>query len=89
MVDAFELRPDGTIVGLYTDVIDLRALGRVRAERASAVEWDEAAQAWHARIFTTGETLGPFRRRDEAVDAERCVLAAQLSTLAAPPESLT
>ena len=58
MVDAFELRPDGTVVGLYTDAIDLRALGRVCAERASAVEWDETAQAWHARIFATGQVLG-------------------------------
>lgn len=82
MLDAFELRCDGTIVGLYTDAIDLRVLGHVRAERASAVEWDEAAQAWRARIFATGEVLGPFRRRDEAVDTERRALAARLGALA-------
>jgi hypothetical protein len=81
MVDAFELRPDGTVVGLYTDVIDLRALGHVSAERASAVEWDEAAQAWRARIFATGEVLGPFQRREEAVSAERLVLAARLGAV--------
>ena len=86
MIDVFELRPDGTVVGLYTDAIDLRALGHVRAERASTVDWDEAAQAWCARIFVTGEVLGPFRRRDEAVDAERRALAARLSTLAPAPE---
>src|SRR3989454_846898 len=68
MVDAFELRPDGTVVGLYTDAIDLRVLGHVRAERASVVEWDEATQAWRARIFATGEMLGPFRRHDERPD---------------------
>jgi len=85
MLDAFELRPDGTVVGLYTDAIDLRALGRVCAERASAVEWDETAQAWHARIFATGQVLGPFRRRAEAVDAERRVLATRLGTLAPRP----
>ncbi len=82
MFDAFELRPDGTVVGLYTDAIDLRAVGHVRAERASVVDWDEAAQAWCARIFVTGEVLGPFRRRDEAVDAERRALAARLGALA-------
>ena len=86
MVDAFELRPDGTVVGLYTDAIDLRVLGHVRAERASVVEWDEATQAWRARIFATGEMLGPFRRRDEAVDAERRALAARLGALAPAPE---
>ena len=87
MLDAFELRPDGTVVGLYTDAIDLRVLGHVRAERASAVEWDEAAQAWRARIFATGEVLGPFRRRDEAVDAERRALAARLGALALTPRA--
>ncbi len=87
MTDVFELRPDGTVVGLYTDAIDLRVLGHVRAERASAVEWDEAAQAWRARIFATGEVLGPFRRRDEAVDAERRALAARLGPLALTPRA--
>jgi hypothetical protein len=85
MFDAFELRSDGTVVGLYTDAIDLRALGHVRAERASAVEWDESAQAWRARIFATGEVLGPFRLRDEAVDAERRALAAQLRAVPRRP----
>ena len=89
MIDAFELRPDGTIVGLYTDAIDLRALGHVSAERASAVEWDEAAQAWRARVLATGEVLGPFRRRDEAVEAERRALAARLGTIATAPRDLT
>jgi hypothetical protein len=86
MFDAFTLRPDGTVIGLYTDAIDLRGLGHVRAERASAVEWDEAAQAWRARIFATGELLGPFRSRDEAVHGERRVLAARLHALALAPE---
>jgi hypothetical protein len=88
MFDAFTLRPDGTVIGLYTDAIDLRALGHVRAKRASAVQWDEAAQAWRARILATGEVLGPFRRRDEAVDAERRVLAARFPALAPAPEGM-
>ncbi len=89
MFDAFELRPDGTVVGLYTDAIDLRMLGHVRAERASAVEWDEAAEAWRARIFATGEILGPFRRRDEAIDAERHALAVRLRVLPPATERVT
>jgi hypothetical protein len=87
MFDAFTLRPDGTVVGLYTDAIDLRVLGHVRAERASAVEWEEPAQAWRAKIFATGEVLGPFRLRDEAVDAERRALAAQLRAVTPAPEA--
>jgi hypothetical protein len=87
MIDAFELHPDGTVVGLYTDAIDLRVLGHVRAERASIVEWDEAVQAWRARILATGEVLGPFQRRDEAIDAERRALAARLRIVARPPRT--
>ena len=87
MLDAFELRPDGTVVGLYTDAIDLRAVGHVRAERASAVEWDEAVQACRATILATGEVLGSFRRRDDTVDAERRALAARLHTLARRPRA--
>ena len=87
MLDAFELRPDGTVVGLYTDAIDLRALGHICAERASAVEWDEAVQAWRATILATGEVLGSFRRRDDADDAERRALAARLHTLARRPRA--
>jgi hypothetical protein len=81
MYDAFDLRPDGTIVGLYTDAFDLRTLGHVRAVRASHVVWDEHAQAWRAHIVSTGDTLGPFARRDDAVEAERRHLGRRLAEL--------
>jgi hypothetical protein len=87
VLDAFELRPDGTVIGLYTDAIDLRVLGHVRAQRASTVEWDDAAQAWRARIMATGDVLGPFQRRDEAVDAERRALASRLRIVARRPHA--
>lgn len=79
MIDAFRFFPDGTVVGLYTDTIDLRLLGHVRACRASRVEWDEAAQAWTATLAATGERLGPFQTRAGAVDAERRALAHRLA----------
>lgn len=86
MIDVFRLLPDGTVVGLYTDALDLRLLGHVRAQRASWVEWDEAAQAWVARLAATGERLGPFPTRAEAVAAERAALARQLAALRLPQE---
>jgi hypothetical protein len=46
--------------------------------RASVVEWDESRQAWTAQILATGERLGLFATRTEAVDAERAVLATRL-----------
>jgi hypothetical protein len=78
------VNPDGTVVAVYTDAIDLRVVGHVRAVRASAVEWDEGRQAWVARILATGEALGPFPTRAAAVDAERTVLGAHLFTGTAP-----
>lgn len=79
MIDAFRIERDGRVVGLYTDAIDLRILGHVRATRASWIEWDETAQAWMARLAATGERLGPFRTRADAVSAERRALALRLA----------
>jgi hypothetical protein len=76
--ERYRIEPDGTVVALYTDTVELRALGHVRAVRASVVEWDESRQAWTARILGSGEILGPFATRAEAVDAERAVLATRL-----------
>lgn len=72
------VNPDGTVVAVYSDTIDLRLVGHVRAIRASVVEWDEGRQAWTARILATAEVLGPFPTRGAAVDAERTVLGAHL-----------
>jgi len=76
--ERYRIEPDGRVVTVYTDTVDLRVLGHVRAIRASTVEWDEAGQAWLARILASGERLGPFATRAEAVTAERRVLAVGL-----------
>jgi hypothetical protein len=80
--ERYRIEPDGTVVTVYTDTVDLRALGHVRARRASVVEWDESAQAWVARILASDERLGPFATRVEAVAAERAVLATHLVAVA-------
>ena len=78
--ERYRIEPDGTVVTVYTDTVDLRVVGHIHAVRASVVEWDESCQAWTARILATGEHLGPFATRAEAVAAERAVLATQLET---------
>jgi hypothetical protein len=80
--ERYRIESDGTVVTVYTDTVDLRALGHVRARRASVVEWDESAQAWIARILVSGEVLGPFDTRAEAVSSERAVLATRLAVAA-------
>ena len=64
--ERYRIAPDGTVVTVYTDTIDLRALGHVRALRASVVEWDECGQAWTAGLAVlpgppadSGEADGP------------------------------
>jgi hypothetical protein len=81
--ERYRIEPDGTVLAVYTDTIDLRTIGRIHAVRASVVEWDESGQVWTARIVATGERLGPFATRAAAVAAERAVLATRLETACA------
>ena len=62
--------PDGSIVTLYDEDLDLSALGILRVERAGRVEPD-AEGRWTADLAPSGgPVLGPFARRSEALAAE-------------------
>jgi hypothetical protein len=41
--------PDGMVKGLYTEVINLQALGQLKVERATSIEFDHTWQVW--RVF--------------------------------------
>ena len=60
--------PTGEITTLYTEVLDLAALGALNIERASHVEPDDQGR-WWAQIID-GPQLGPFARRSDALAAE-------------------
>jgi hypothetical protein len=60
--------PTGEVTTLYTEVLDLAALGALNIARANEVEPDEQGR-WFAHIID-GPTLGPFARRSEALEAE-------------------
>ena len=62
------IRTDGDVTTLYSEQLDLSALGVVNISRASHVEPDESGQ-WFAEIID-GPKLGPFSRRSEALAAE-------------------
>ena len=47
-VASLVFQSDGTCVGLYTEVIDLSALGLLRVERATTIEFDNNRQVWRA-----------------------------------------
>ena len=62
------IRPNGDVTTLYTELLDLSALGAVNIARASHVESDQSGQ-WFADVID-GPKLGPFPRRSEALAAE-------------------
>ena len=78
------VRPDGTVEFLYEDGLrSLLELGRATITRASHVEPTSDGR-WTADLSPRGgPILGPFALRQEALDAERAWLEAQL--LGVPP----
>jgi len=65
------VKPDGSLRCLYTELLDLFAMGAVAISRASHVEPDPNGQ-WLADLAPVhGPILGPFVKRSEALDAER------------------
>lgn len=72
------IEPDGTVRCLYTEEIDLRALGPLQVRRATSVEWDEDAQEWVATLVSTGEVLAHCRTRKDALEAEVRILTERI-----------
>ncbi|MDZ4685550.1 MAG: hypothetical protein SH850_10845 [Planctomycetaceae bacterium] len=68
------ISPDGSITTLYTELLDLTALGALNIVRASHVEPNDQGQ-WCAHLID-GPTLGPFPRRSDALAAEVAWLTA-------------
>ena len=62
--------PRGTARALYSEVLDLTALGACSIQRASVVEPDGLGPWWADLALSGGPVLGPFRRRSEALAAE-------------------
>lgn len=67
-----KINPNGTIKMLYTEAIDLNKIGKIiDIHRASHVE-PTAEMQWTADMSpSSGNILGPFDTRSEALDAER------------------
>jgi hypothetical protein len=75
--------PQGVVHCLYEEVIDLSVLGELSIQRVSHVEPDNEGRWWANLAPVGGPLLGPFRRRSEALDAERDWLEGQwLATIA-------
>lgn len=56
-------RPDGTMVGLWTEAINLHAFGPLQIQRASNIEFDNATERWTVEIEGTILFSDPSRDR--------------------------
>jgi hypothetical protein len=73
------IKPTGVFIGIYDDAFDYGELGRPSIRRASHVEPDESG-GWFADLsLINGPKLGPFNKRNEAIDAELGYLNLMLS----------
>lgn len=68
---ALRLSPDGRIDCLYTEAIDLRALGRLEIVRATEIVFDPGSQCWEVRSFAFGGLLFSDRSREACLRWER------------------
>lgn len=63
-------QPNGTAHCLYSELIDLRELGRLHVERASSIEFDEPRQVWQVRT-NNGLPVFSSPSRQECLDWEQ------------------
>ena len=67
---------NGSVRCVYDDALDLHSLGRIAIRRGSHVEPDDHG-LWQADMSpVNGPILGPFKRRQDALKAERAWLLA-------------
>jgi hypothetical protein len=64
------IMPGGAVRCIYSEAIDLAALGSPAIARASHVEPDQHGRWWADLSPVSGPTLGPFDSRSEALVAE-------------------
>ena len=57
MTTTLRFDPGGHIGCLYTEAIDLRALGRLQVVRATDIRFNESTQQWDVHAAATGQLL--------------------------------
>ena len=69
--------PGGHIGCLYTEAIDLRALGRLHVVRATDIRFNPSTQQWDVRHAATGQVLFSHASRNECLRWEQTNLQPQ------------
>ena len=71
MKTTLRFTPGGNIACLYTEAIDLRALGRLQVFRATDIRFCEKSQQWNVRCAATGKLLHSDPSREACLVWER------------------
>jgi len=61
----------GELSGLYTELVPLHELGRMKTRRATLVEFCEEAQEWQVRKVGSGAVLFGHESREACLEWER------------------
>jgi hypothetical protein len=69
--------PGGRIDCLFTEVIDLRALGRLQVVRATDIRFNAHTQQWDVHTADTGQVLFSHPSRTECLHWEQTNLQPQ------------
>ena len=69
--------PSGHIGCLYTEAIDLRALGRLHVVRATDIRFNDSTQQWDVHDAATGQLLFSHQSRNECLNWEQTNLQPQ------------
>jgi hypothetical protein len=81
MSQTLRFNPGGQIDCLYTEAIDLRALGRLHVVRASDIRFNPHNQQWDVHSAETGQVLFTHTSRNECLRWENQNLQPQPSPL--------
>ena len=73
-MNTLRFHPGGQIDCLYTEAIDLRALGRLQVFRATDIRFCEKSQQWNVRCASTGTLLHSDPSREACLAWERANL---------------
>jgi len=75
MKSTLRFHTGGRVDCLYTEAIDLRALGRLQIFRATDIRFNEITQQWDVRCAATGKLLHSDPSRETCLQWERDNLA--------------
>ena len=76
MTSTLRFDPGGSIDCLYTEAIDLRALGRLHVVRATDIRFNDSTQQWDVHDADTGKRLHSDPSREACLVWERLNLQA-------------